>query len=113
MRLEHCTVPSSDMFRPPINRAMRALDRSFFKKRIPLAAAQVLNIREIAKCQTQLKSDLLNLDRLANVRTDPVTDSTRKVLLLRPEIKTDGTLLTTIALDPSADALARPNHMGP
>ena len=106
-------MPASDMFRPPVNRAMRALDRSFFKKSILLAAAQVLNVREIAKCQNQLKSDLLNLDRLANVRTDPVTNSTRKMLLLKPEIKTDGTRLTSIALDSSADALARPGLMGP
>ena len=93
------------MFRPPVNRAMHVLDRSFFKKRIPLAAAKVLDSREIAKCQNLLKPDLLNLDRLANVRLDPEANSTGKLLLLKPEVKAEGMSLTN-SLKLEADMLS-------
>ncbi|KAL8648738.1 MAG: hypothetical protein Q9210_004805, partial [Variospora velana] len=55
------------MFRPPINRAMRDLDRSFFKKRIEIAAAYVLDRTNIAACQRKLSQDILRLDRLPPV----------------------------------------------
>ncbi|KAI4283918.1 MAG: hypothetical protein L6R35_005022, partial [Caloplaca aegaea] len=60
-------IPSPDMFRPPINRAMRDLDRSFFKKRIEIAAACVLDRTKIAACQRRLSQDILRLDRLPPV----------------------------------------------
>ena len=86
---------SADMFRPPVNRSMRVLDRSFFRKKVHLTAACVLNNQDITRCRSYLGPDILQVDRLTSVRTDP-TDATqpngngRKCLLLRPEIKPNG-----------------------
>ena len=79
---------STDMFRPPTNRAMRVLDRSYFWKRVPLAAARVLQKKQIAKCRSDIGDDLLKLDRVSVVKDDP-SDGSLKALLLRPEIKHD------------------------
>lgn len=83
--------PKSAMFRPPINRAMRSLDRSFFKKTIPLSAARIRDNKQISKFRTELGRDLLKFDRIPAVRA--VRDSQgqeAKALLLRPEVKPDG-----------------------
>ena len=111
MHSEHHTVPSIDMFRPPVNRAMRVLDRSFFRKTVPLAAAKVLDYREIANCRKCLAPDLLQVGRIPHVRFDPGGDPTVKLLLLKPQIKTDGNCLVT-TLDPSADVLPDPSTWG-
>lgn len=81
-----------DMFRPPVNRAMRVLDRSFFQKRVPLAAARVLDNRKIANCRKDLEKskDLLRLERMPTIRPDPEGGSGpngRKCLLLQPGVK--------------------------
>ena len=84
---------AEEMFRPPINRAMRALDRSFFKKTVPMSAARVLDNKNITKCRFDLtrSKDILGLDRFGVVRPDP-TDGHKdlKCILLRPEVKDDG-----------------------
>ena len=89
------TVPSfADMFRPPVNHAMRVLDRTFFQKRVPLTAARVLDNKQISQCRAELGDAMLHLDRLANVRPDPdagSAKSSKKSLLLRPEVRFDGT----------------------
>ena len=79
----------ADMFRPPVNRAMRVLDRSYFQKKVPLAAARVLQKKQIARCRQELVNDMLKLERKPSVRVDPF-DREVKALLLRPEIKSDG-----------------------
>ena len=79
-----------DMFRPPVNRAMRVLDRSYFQKKIPLAAARVLQNKQIARCRQELVNDMLKLERMPSVRVDP-HDRDIKALLLKPEVKSDGT----------------------
>ena len=79
-----------DMFRPPINRAMRVLDRSYFQKKVPLAAAKVLQKKQIAKCRAELMDDLLKLERVSIVRDDAV-EKGHKALLLKPEIEPDST----------------------
>ena len=86
--------PDSVMFRPPINRAMRALDRSFFQKTIPLAAARVCDNKQISKFRSELGHDLLNLDRMPAVRAvkDPDGNEAR-ALLLRPGVKQDGNMV--------------------
>jgi tRNA (guanine37-N1)-methyltransferase len=106
------TAPSvSDlpvMFRPPVNRAMRVLNRTFFRKKIPLSAATVFEISNISRVRNTLgqSNDLLTLPRLNNIRTPPGgpvvtgkggqstevnTEATnRKCLILREEIKHDG-----------------------
>ena len=76
------------MFRPPVNRAMRALDRSFFHKQIPLAAARILESRNIAKCRNELYNELLKLERVSAVKQDPWRKG-MKALLLKPEIRPD------------------------
>lgn len=51
-----------DMFAPPVNRAMKVLDRSFFQKTVPISAARVFNPRDISRCRKELESskDMLN-----------------------------------------------------
>ena len=85
--------PESAMFRPPVNRAMRVLDRSFFQKSLPISAARIRDNKQITKCRAALGHDTLRLDRLQTVRSvkDPEGQET-KVLLLRPEVKPDGNL---------------------
>ncbi|GAB7365199.1 hypothetical protein MBLNU230_g6285t1 [Neophaeotheca triangularis] len=83
------------MFRPPVNRAMRTLDRSFFQRKVPLKAARVFENKNISKLRTQLEKskDALQKDRLGNVASDPDADlakSGRKCILLRPEQAKDG-----------------------
>ena len=82
-----------DMFRPPINRTMRVLDRSFFKKEVRLSAARVLKNQNIFLHRKELErnGDMLKAERLTMVRPDPQMDAQgRKCVLLRPEIKHDG-----------------------
>ena len=82
--------------RPPINRAMRILDRSFFKKTVPLAAARVFNNQHISQCRQALQNskDMLKLERGAtSIRADPSPEhggAGKKCVLLREEIKAEG-----------------------
>jgi tRNA (guanine37-N1)-methyltransferase len=85
---------ADDMFRPPVNRAMRVLDRSFFYKKIPLSAAKVFENTKISQIRGELtkSKDILFLDRYANVKLDdsePV-ELKKRCVLLKPEIKYDG-----------------------
>ncbi|MCJ1474323.1 tRNA(m(1)G37)methyltransferase [Lambiella insularis] len=85
----------SDMFRPPVNRAMRVLDRSFFKKAVPLAAARVFEKDQISRCRTYLGQDVLQVDRISSVRSDPDGNGggqDRKALLLSPDIRPEDPL---------------------
>lgn len=96
------------MFRPPVNRAMRVLDRSFFKKTVPISAATVLDNKNISSVRKQLESskDILDLPRYNSIRF-PETASLvvekgqtlqldksellkKKCVLLREDIKYDG-----------------------
>ncbi|PYH40281.1 uncharacterized protein BP01DRAFT_396000 [Aspergillus saccharolyticus JOP 1030-1] len=81
------------MFRPPVNRAMRVLDRSFFKRTVPLSAATIFKTSDIATVRQALhkKRDLLALPRMATLRDVQQDDVVRKCLLLREEIKHDDT----------------------
>ena len=76
-----------NMFRPPINRCMKILDRSFFKKTVPISAAQVLDNRQISRLKIELRDDMLRLERLV-IR--PIPNTSRRALLLKPEIKAEG-----------------------
>lgn len=80
---------SADMFRPPVNHAMKVLDRAFFHRDIPLAAARVLESKQIARFRRELHHDILNLERVSVVKNDPSRQGF-KSLLLRPEIKSNG-----------------------
>lgn len=82
--------------RPPINRAMRTLDRSFFKSTVSISAARVFQNKYISQCRAELikSKDITQLDRLDPIRqVDALSDfakSGQKCLLLRSEIKHDG-----------------------
>ena len=84
---------AEEMFRPPINRAMKVLDRSFFQKKILLSAAQVLNNQDIASCRRELQrsKDILALERYSSVHPAPSTaaNTSRKCILLRPEVDSE------------------------
>jgi tRNA (guanine37-N1)-methyltransferase len=75
---------------------MRILDRSFFKKTVPLAAARVFNNQHISQCRQALQKnkDMLKLERGAtSIRADPSPElgtAGKKCLLLREEIKAEG-----------------------
>ncbi|OKL58098.1 tRNA (guanine(37)-N1)-methyltransferase [Talaromyces atroroseus] len=96
------------MFRPPVSRGMRVLDRSFFKKSVPISAATVFenkNIMSVRKTLTSSK-DVLDLPRY-DVCQFPTAETLvvgkegqtlemnrlelrkKKCLVLRPEIKHD------------------------
>lgn len=84
-----------EMFRPPINRAMKVLDRSFFKKTIPISAARILDIKNASKLRLDLQKskDILFVDRLSNIALDPVEEyakAGKKCILLRPQVTESG-----------------------
>ena len=83
----------AEMFHPPVNRAMRVLDRSFFQKTVPIAAARVYKNDQISRCRTLLGRDLLQHDRIQSVRPDLDgeydNNSDRKLILLAPEVQPD------------------------
>ncbi|KAL2860788.1 uncharacterized protein BJX67DRAFT_375800 [Aspergillus lucknowensis] len=94
--LDRTSAPHSDlppMFRPPVNRAMRVLDRSFFRKTIPLSAATVFKPSDISSVRSQLmkSQDTLALPRLDAIKEVKRDDVVRKCLLLREGIKHDDT----------------------
>ncbi|KAF9892853.1 tRNA(m(1)G37)methyltransferase [Aspergillus nanangensis] len=79
------------MFRPPVNRAMRVLDRSFFKKTIPLSAATIFKPSDISRVRGELHKsrDLLALPRLSSIQEVRTEDAVKKCLLLKEEVKYD------------------------
>lgn len=81
------------MFRPPVNRAMRVLDRSFFRKTVPISAATIFQNSDISKTRQELvkSKDLLAIPRLNSIQEFKEADGlVRKGLLLREDIKHDG-----------------------
>lgn len=85
---------AEDMFRAPLFRGMRALDRWKFQRTVPLKAARVFGNKNISKVRTELErsKDSLQQDRLGSVYSDPDPERARtgkKCILLRPEVATD------------------------
>lgn len=87
-------APDLEMFRPPINRAMRSLDRAFFKRTLPTSAARINDRKQITKYRSDLHFDILKLDRMQTVVSvrDP-QGADAKALLLKPGIRFDGKLI--------------------
>lgn len=84
---------ASEMFRPPVNRSMRVLDRSFFQKRIPLSALRILDPRTITKIRTELdkSKDILYINRLQNIVADRSEGANgHRCVLLRPQMNDQG-----------------------
>ena len=81
----------ADMFRPPVNRAMRVLDRSFFDKTVQCSVAKIGDRKQIAKFRNELSQDILKLDRMQAVRSlEGPRGGEVKALLLKPEVNSDG-----------------------
>jgi tRNA (guanine37-N1)-methyltransferase len=82
----------AEMFRPPVNRAMRVLDRSFFKKTVPVSAATIFNHKNISRVRNELikSEDALVLPRLQPIIDFKKGDTVMKALLLREGIKHNG-----------------------
>ena len=79
------------MFRAPINRSMKTLDRSLFKKTVQLKAARIFDNKNISRVRGELERNKVALfqDRLGSVYPDPDPDRAKtgkKCVLLRPEI---------------------------
>ena len=78
-------------FSPPVNRAMRTLDRAFFKKMVPVTAARVLDATLLHTIRERVLKDLIPFERfnqryLFNSKLDIETP----LLILRPKVKYDG-----------------------
>lgn len=93
---------ATEMFRPPVNRAMRVLDRSFFQKRIPISAARIEASKDISQCRNILQSskDVLSIERYQTVQPDPADNgaSGKRCILLRPQLDAQGTRLLMLEL---------------
>jgi tRNA (guanine37-N1)-methyltransferase len=84
---------ANEMFRCPINRSMKTLDRSLFQKTIPLKAARIFDNKNISRVRGDLERNKVAIfqERLGSVYPDPDPDlakTGRKCVLLRPEIST-------------------------
>ncbi|CAI6285104.1 unnamed protein product [Periconia digitata] len=82
---------ADEMFAPPVNRAMKVLDRAFFKKTVPTSVARIFNTKDISRCRKELDRarDTLHRPHIQPVIPDPDSDRARtgnKCLVLRPEI---------------------------
>ncbi|KAI5369410.1 Putative tRNA (guanine(37)-N(1))-methyltransferase, SAM-dependent methyltransferase TRM5/TYW2-type [Septoria linicola] len=95
-------MADEEMWRPPANRLMRTLDRSFFQRTIELKAARVFDNKNIFSVRTALErsKDVLVKERLGSVHPDPgsaLAQSGKKCILLRPEsgLESTGTSNTT------------------
>ncbi|PGH14667.1 hypothetical protein AJ80_05848 [Polytolypa hystricis UAMH7299] len=123
----HCTN-APDMFRPPVNRAMRLLDRSFFQKTVPLAAARVFELKELNNISKRLlkSKDLLVEQRiiparvLESDRTEPYPwmsekkqKGDKRCLLLRHGIKVDDKSTWSPTLQDLVDARSIELHPFP
>ena len=82
-----------EIFRPPINRSMHELDRSYFEKIILISAATVHDVQNISRVRTVLEKskDVLSLGSTKAVQDDDAVPGA-KCVLLRPDIKADGKL---------------------
>jgi hypothetical protein len=90
------------LFRPPIVRSASAtLNRALFSKTIPIAAARVANSKNISRFRKLLEKsgELVKLERTTNIQLDPdpaLAQKGGKCMLLKPEIKPEGTIILSI-----------------
>lgn len=93
------------MFRPPVNRAMRVLDRSFFRREYPISAAKVYDVKSMSKVQRELvkSREILHIRAIAPVQPVPTEASSdaQKCIILRPELKHNG--MQTINVIPNTE----------
>jgi tRNA (guanine37-N1)-methyltransferase len=89
--MQSSPMSADDMFTPPVNRAMKVLDRTFFQKTILTSAARIFNPKDISRCRKELTAsrDTLPNNRVDPIRPDPDTARAQKgtkCLVLRPEV---------------------------
>ena len=86
---------SGEMIRPPVNYAMRMLDRAFFRKDLALTAARVTDKKLLGSVLRSLEKskDVLRLERFPSIVSDPDTAAHEdgKCVLLRSDIRVEGT----------------------
>lgn len=75
-------------FLPPINRTMEQLDRSFFKKTIPLSAATIFDVKNISTIRSELASsrEIWSTNPIKPLRPDPENPE-KKCILLSPQVR--------------------------
>jgi hypothetical protein len=90
-RLAMNSAELPDVFRPPVNRSMRVLDRAFFRKTLPIAAATVFDDRNLSTVRSKVQKarNLLGVFSIKAVVPDETVPG-RKCLLLRPGISATG-----------------------
>ena len=97
-------VDYTKMFRPPVNRTMRVLDRPYFKKVVPIAAAKVQDWQKISALRTRLRKETLELERIRHVENvHEAPGKISKVILLKPETRPDGMIHPDISRPSGAD----------
>jgi len=76
-----------ELFQPPVNRSMQNLDKSFFRKVVPLAAASVSDLKQITNVRKELEKsgDMLKIHPIKPLRDDE-TKLGAKCFLLAPQI---------------------------
>lgn len=89
-------LDSMSLFHPPVIRSAAAvLNRALFSKTVPIAAARVYNIKNVAKLRAQLEKTKESLiqERLKVIVPDPDAEFASKggkCLLLKPSVKPAG-----------------------
>ncbi|KAI1618233.1 Met-10+ like-protein-domain-containing protein [Exophiala viscosa] len=76
-----------ELFQPPVSRSMKTLDKSFFRKVIPLAAASVSDMKQITNVRKELEksSDMLKINPIKPLREDETMPGA-KCFLLTPGV---------------------------
>lgn len=82
------TTTAAEIALPPVNRDMKDLDRSFFKKTVQTSAMTVFNPRDIQKVRSKIASsrDLLSATTIKPVVEDE-TNPGAKCVILKPHVK--------------------------
>jgi hypothetical protein len=90
-----------EIYRPPINRSMRVLDRSFFQRTIPIAAATVFEDRNLSTVRGKVQNagHLFGVFSIKAIVPDETVPG-RKCILLRPGIMATGLFDGLIANGP-------------
>jgi len=85
------------MFRPPVHRAMRVLDRNFFKTETSISAARVFDIKQLSRIRGAIvkSKDILDVRQLHPIQSVPAAlkgdmKDEQKCILLRPGVVHDG-----------------------
>ncbi|KAJ2747779.1 tRNA(m(1)G37)methyltransferase [Coemansia sp. BCRC 34301] len=73
------------MFKPPVQRGMKELDKSAFSLTRSVVALRVPT-KSVGKIKADLESDVLRMHRVRNVVADKSGGDEHKLVLLRPEI---------------------------